>query len=62
MDKKLLTILVCPVCKGPLVYKREQSELICYGDAVAYPVRDEIPVMLETEARALSAEEREHRS
>lgn len=62
MDKKLLTILVCPVCKGPLVHKREQAELICYADAVAYPVRDDIPVMLESEARSLSAEEREHRS
>lgn len=61
MDKKLLTILVCPVCKGPLVYNREQAELICYGDAIAYPVRDEIPVMLEDEARPLTPEEREHR-
>lgn len=62
MDKKLLSILVCPVCKGALVYKREQSELICYADALAYPVRDDIPVMLETEARTLTAQEREDRT
>jgi uncharacterized protein len=62
MDKKLLSILVCPVCKGPLVLKREQAELLCYADALAYPVRDDIPVMLETEARTLSTEERENRT
>lgn len=61
MDKKLLSILVCPVCKGPLDYRREQSELICYADALAYAVRDGIPVMLENEARTLSSEERENR-
>lgn len=61
MDKKLLSILVCPVCKGELEYRREQAELICHADALAYPVRDEIPVMLENEARTLSAEEREER-
>lgn len=57
MDKKLLEILVCPICKGPLVYRREQQELICKIDRLAYPVRDDIPVMLEDEARPLSAEE-----
>jgi len=62
VDKKLLSILVCPVCKGTLEYKREQAELICYADALAYPIRDDIPVMLETEARTLSAAEREERS
>jgi len=62
VDKKLLSILVCPICKGPLVYKREQAELICYADALAYPLRDDIPVMLESEARTLSLEERENRS
>ena len=61
MDKKLLSILVCPVCKGPLIYKREQAELICYADALAFPLRDNIPVMLEGEARTLSFEERENR-
>ena len=57
MDKKLLDILACPVCKGPLVYKKESNELICKADRLAYPVRDDIPVMLEEEARQLPAEE-----
>jgi len=57
MDKKLLDILACPVCKGPLVYDKAKQELICKGDRLAYPIRDDIPVMLEDEARQLSAEE-----
>lgn len=57
MDKKLLEILVCPVCKGPLVYKKAEQELICKADRLAYPIRDDIPVMLEDEARQLPAEE-----
>jgi uncharacterized protein YbaR (Trm112 family) len=61
MDQKLLTILACPVCKSPLTYDRSASELICFADALAFPVRDDIPVMLESEARALSSEERERR-
>ena len=57
MDKKLLEILVCPICKGPLVYKKEANELICKVDRLAYPIRDNIPVMLEDEARELAADE-----
>lgn len=57
MDKKLLDILVCPLCKGPLVYKKERQELICKADRLAYPIRDDIPVMLEDEARRLGADE-----
>jgi uncharacterized protein YbaR (Trm112 family) len=57
LDKKLLDILACPVCKGPLVYDREHQELICKADRLAYPVRDDIPVMLEEEARQLAADE-----
>ena len=57
MDKKLLDILVCPICKGPLVYKKTEKELICKADRLAYPIRDDIPVMLEDEARQLPAEE-----
>ncbi len=57
MDKKLLDILACPVCKGPLVYRKEAGELVCKGDRLAYPIKDDIPVMLEEEARKLSAEE-----
>jgi uncharacterized protein YbaR (Trm112 family) len=57
MDSKLLEILVCPLCKGPLVYKESAQELICKADRLAYPIRDGIPVMLEDEARQLPAEE-----
>jgi uncharacterized protein YbaR (Trm112 family) len=58
MDPKLLDILACPLCKGPLHLTRDKSELICKADALAFPVRDGIPVMLETEARTLSTDER----
>lgn len=57
MDKKLLDILVCPLCKGPLVYKKDRQELFCKADRLAYPIRDDIPVMLEDEARRLDADE-----
>ncbi len=54
MDTKLLELLVCPVTKGPLEYDREKQELISKSARLAYPVRDGLPVMLETEARILS--------
>lgn len=54
VDKRLLEILVCPICKGPLRYDKAKSELVCRGDRLAYPIRDDIPVMLEEEARSLS--------
>ena len=57
MDRKLLDILVCPICKGPLIYKKAEAELICKPDRLAYPIRDEIPVMLEDDARHIGAEE-----
>ena len=57
MDKKLLDILVCPICKGPLVYRKSANELICKGDRLDYPIRDDIPIMLEEEARELPADE-----
>jgi len=57
MDKNLLDILACPLCKGPLLYNKQNQELICKADRLAYPIRDDIPVMLEDEARQLSAEE-----
>ena len=60
MDKKLLEILVCPITKGPLIYDREKQELISKSARLAYPIRDDIPVMLEDEARALSDEEYEN--
>lgn len=53
MDAKLLDILVCPMCKGPLLYKKAQGELVCKPCRLAYPVRDGIPVMLEEDARKL---------
>lgn len=59
IDKKLLAILVCPICKGKLDYNREQAELICKADALAYPIKDDIPVMLEAEARALGGAQNE---
>lgn len=57
MDKKLLDILVCPICKGRLVYRKNAGELICKVDRLAFPIRDGIPVMLEQEARELPADE-----
>lgn len=57
MDRKLLDILVCPACKGPLVYDKKQAVLVCRADRLVYPIRDDIPVMLEDEARKLTAEE-----
>jgi len=56
VDKKLLDILACPVCKGELSYDKENNELICNKDKLAYPIRDDIPVMLESEARSLVEE------
>jgi uncharacterized protein len=53
MDSKLIQILVCPVCKGSLVYKKTEMELICKPCRLGYPVKDDIPVMLEDEARKL---------
>ena len=50
LDEKLLEILVCPVTKGPLEYDREKEELVCRASGLAYPVRDGIPIMLESEA------------
>ena len=57
MDAKLLEILVCPICKGPLVYRKAEQELICRPCRLGYQVKDDIPVMLEDEARKLPAEE-----
>lgn len=57
MDKKLLDILVCPLCKGKLLLKKQ--ELICRFDRLAFPIRDGIPVMLENEARILTLEEKD---
>ncbi|MEW6120657.1 MAG: Trm112 family protein [Pseudomonadota bacterium] len=57
MNPKLLEILVCPVCKGPLEWKKPAQELVCHACRIAYPIRDDIPVMLPEEARPLEPEE-----
>jgi len=59
VDRRLLEILVCPLCKGPLLYRKADGELICLPDQLAFPIRDGIPVMLEDEARPLSLDEAE---
>jgi uncharacterized protein len=57
MDTRLLEILACPICKGPLKHQREAQVLVCRLDRLAYPIRDDIPVMLEEEARQLPADD-----
>ena len=57
VDPRLLEILVCPLCKGKLAYRRDAAELVCKADRLAYPVKDGIPVMLEEDARRLAADE-----
>ncbi len=58
MDKKLVAMLACPVCKGELKLDKERQELICRADGMAFPIRDGIAVMLESEARTLTTDER----
>ena len=58
LDRKLLEILVCPVSKAPLEYDADKQELVCRASGLAYPIRDDIPVMLESEARLLTADEK----
>lgn len=57
VDNKLLSILVCPICKGDLSYDKSAKELICSIDKLAFPIKDDIPIMLSDEARNLSPEE-----
>jgi uncharacterized protein YbaR (Trm112 family) len=57
MDARLLEILVCPVCKGPLDHRKDKSELVCKACRLAYAIKDDIPIMLEEEARQLAATE-----
>ena len=60
LDQKLLSILVCPVTKAPLTFDKDKNELVCVASGLAYPIRDDIPVMLEAEARSLTQDEKEH--
>jgi uncharacterized protein len=57
MDTRLLEILACPVCKGPLQFRRDVQTLVCRMDRLAYPIRDGVPVMLEEEARQLNSDD-----
>ena len=57
MDARLLDILVCPICKAGLEYRKADAELVCKPCKLAFPIRDDIPVMLESEARPLPAED-----
>ena len=59
LDQKLLAILVCPVCKGELIHLKDEQELICRADKLAFPIRDDVPVMLADEARHVSSDELE---
>lgn len=61
MDARLLEVLVCPLCKGPLTHHKAQQELFCYGDRLAYPIRDDIPIMWVDQARALIDDEYQNR-
>ena len=61
MDKKLMALLACPVCTGDLKLNDAKTELVCYQDAMAFPIREGIPVMLATEARTLTTDERLHK-
>lgn len=58
MDPKLLDLLACPLCKSAVQFDKENNELICKADGLAFPVRDGIPVMLENQARTLTTDER----
>ncbi len=58
IDNKLIAILVCPICKGNLEYMKEAQELWCFADGLAYPIKDDIPVMLDSEARTLTTDEK----
>lgn len=57
LDRRVLDILACPLCKGPLVWQSAEAVLVCRADRLAFPVRDGVPVMLEEEARALAADD-----
>ena len=55
MNKKLMQLLVCPVCKGKLEYVKKQNEMICHRDGLAYPLRSGVPVLLEVDSRKIDS-------
>lgn len=57
MDKRILDVLVCPLCKSPVHYDEQKQELICKADRLAFPVRDGMPIMLENEARQIEPDQ-----
>lgn len=57
LDARLLEILACPLCKSPLLHRHEEAVLVCRADRLAFPIVDGVPVMLETEARVLAADD-----
>ncbi len=57
LDARLLEILACPLCKSPVLHRREAAVLVCRADRLAFPIVDGVPVMLENEARVLSADD-----
>lgn len=57
MDARLLDILVCPICKAGLEYRKANAELVCKPCKLGFPVRDDIPIMLVDEARSLGSDE-----
>jgi uncharacterized protein YbaR (Trm112 family) len=57
LDSRLLDILACPLCKSPLLYRRDATVLVCRADRLAFPIADGVPVMLEGEARALASDD-----
>lgn len=57
MDTRLLDIIACPLCKGPVQHRRAEAVLVCRIDRLAYPIRDGVPVMLVEEARTLAADD-----
>jgi uncharacterized protein YbaR (Trm112 family) len=57
MDTRLLEILACPICKGPVVQRREAQVLVCRADRLAFPIRVGSPVLLEDEAKPLASDD-----
>jgi uncharacterized protein YbaR (Trm112 family) len=57
LDARLLEILACPLCKSPVLHRQEAAALVCRADRLAFPIVDGVPVMLETEARVLAADD-----